>query len=68
MLEGIRIMCMIFATLCGIVLFFLPVFLLVAIRKVQEEEVKKSREDQKAQAAELMKAMRELIFAVKSRG
>ena len=67
MLEGIRIMCMIFAVLCGIVLFFLPVFLLVAIRKVQEE-VKKSREDQKAQAAELMKAMRELIFAVKSRG
>ena len=67
MLEGIRIMCMIFAALCGIVLFFLPVFLLVAIRKVQEE-VKKSREDQKAQAAELMKAMRELIFAVKARG
>ena len=67
MLEGLRIMCMIFAVLCGIVLFFLPVFLLVAIRKVQEE-VKKSREDQKAQAAELMKAMRELIFAVKSRG
>lgn len=67
MLEGLRIMCMIFALLCGIVLFFLPVFLLVAIRKVQEE-VKKSREDQKAQAAELMKAMRELIFAVKARG
>ena len=67
MLEGLRIMCMIFALLCGIVLFFLPVFLLVAIRKVQEA-VKKSREDQKAQAAELMKAMRELIFAVKSRG
>lgn len=67
MLEGLRIMFMIFAALCGIVLFFLPVFLLVAIRKVQEE-VKKSREDQKAQAAELMKAMRELIFAVKSRG
>ena len=67
MLEGIRIMCMIFAALCVIVLLFLPVFLLVAIRKVQEE-VKKSREDQKAQAAELMKAMRELIFAVKARG
>lgn len=67
MLEGLRIMCMIFAVLCGIVLLFLPVFLLVAIRKVQEE-VKKSREDQKAQAAELMKAMRELIFAVKARG
>ena len=67
MLEGLRIMFMIFAALCGIVLFFLPVFLLVAIRKVQEE-VKKSREDQKAQAAELMKAMRELIFAVKARG
>ena len=67
MLEGLRIMCMIFAVLCGIVLFFLPVFILVAIRKVQEE-VKKSREDQKAQAAELMKAMRELIFAVKARG
>jgi uncharacterized membrane protein len=57
----------IFAVLCGIVLLFLAVFLLVAIRKVQEE-VKKSREDQKAQAAELMKAMRELIFAVKARG
>ena len=67
MLEGIRIMFMIFAVLCCIVLLFLPVFLLVAIRKVQEE-VKKSREDQKAQAAELMKAMRELIFAVKARG
>ena len=67
MLEGLRIMCMIFAVLCGIVLFFLPVFILVAIRKGQEE-VKKSREDQKAQAAELMKAMRELIFAVKARG
>ena len=67
MLEGLRIMCMIFAVLCGIVLLFLPVFILVAIRKVQEE-VKKSREDQKAQAAELMKAMRELIFAVKARG
>ena len=67
MLEGLRIMFMIFAALCGIVLFFLPVFLLVAIRKVQEE-VKKSREDMKAQAAELMKAMRELIFAVKARG
>ena len=57
----------IFAVLCGIVLLFLPVFLLVAIRKVQEE-VQKSREDMKAQAAELMKAMRELIFAVKARG
>lgn len=67
MLEGLGIMWMIFAALCGIVLLFLPVFLLVAIRKVQEE-VKKSREDQKAQAAELMKAMRELIFAVKARG
>ena len=67
MLEGLRIMCMLFAVLCVIVLLFLPVFLLVAIRKVQEE-VKKSREDQKAQAAELMKAMRELIFAVKARG
>lgn len=67
MLEGLGIMWMIFAALCVIVLLFLPVFLLVAIRKVQEE-VKKSREDQKAQAAELMKAMRELIFAVKARG
>lgn len=67
MLEGLGIMWMIFAALCGIVLLFLLVFLLVAIRKVQEE-VKKSREDQKAQAAELMKAMRELIFAVKARG
>lgn len=67
MLEGLGIMWMIFVALCGIVLLFLPVFLLVAIRKVQEE-VKKSREDQKAQAAELMKAMRELIFAVKARG
>ena len=67
MLEGLRIMCMLFAVLCVIVLLFLPVFLLVAIRKVQEE-VKKSREHQKAQAAELMKAMRELIFAVKARG
>ena len=67
MLEGLRIMCMIFALLCGIVLFFLPVFLLVAIRKVQEE-VKKSREDMKAQAAEVTKLLRELIFAVKARG
>ena len=57
----------IFAVLCVIVLLFLPVFLLVAIRKVQEE-VKKSREDMNAHAAEVTKLLRELIFAVKARG
>lgn len=63
MSDGLHIV----LTLCGLVLLFLPVFILVAIRKVQDE-VKKSREDRKAQAAEVTKLLRELVFAVKARG
>lgn len=63
MSDGLRII----ASLCAIILLFVPVFILIQIRKV-EDEIKKSREDQKAQAAEVTKLLRELVFAVKARG